>query len=272
MPNVRSRALFPGFWRTVRHAFATRVADRSSYVFSLVLEVAFFFLLLHFYTNAYAMSGAAGGLTLQQVIWSLVLGRLVNALGGQGIAWRMADDVYTGQVELFLMRPLGYLPITFARYLGNLGSTFLSYFVLLPFIAFLFVGFPLADNWSPVVFPWLIVLFFGGFLVRVGMFYAIGLLAFWIENSGSVIRIFRHLAGLFSGAVVPLQFFPLFFQSTLLSSPFGASSAATLVFQDNFLSLAPRYFFIQLFWMVFFFVLTLILWQRARKRLFVNGG
>ena len=72
----------------------------------------------------------------------------------------------------------------------------------------------------PAHVGWLVVTvalaFFMGFYVR----YCLGLASFWLVDSGGLQGVFTILSGLFSGALIPLVFFPHWLQVLQFFLPF----------------------------------------------------
>lgn len=256
----------------MRQAAATRAADRLSYTFSLSFEIVLFFLILSLYTTAYAVGEREVALALPVAVWTLVIGRVMNTLGEQALAWRMSEEIASGKVELFINRPLGYVPTCFARYFGQAGLSLVPFIVILPLLGFLWVGWPPVSLLSLPSLFWFLVLFLLGFAVRALLFLTLGLSAFWTENAGPLIGIVRKIFMLFSGSFFPLQFLTGAFRTSVELSPFGASAAATFLFEPTFSHDTWRYVAAQLVWVLVFGALSATLWHFAQRRLFVNGG
>jgi ABC-type uncharacterized transport system permease subunit len=271
MPSKR-RKLFPGFWRAARQSAAARSADRLSYSFSLSLEVILFFLVLSIYQAAYAGAGDQVSLSLQQTVWTLVIGRVIGVLGEQALAWRMSDDVSSGRIQTFINRPLSYPFMALARYFGQAGLSLAPFLFILPLLGFFWIGWPPVTliTWTSVA--WFVVLFVLGAIMRILLFMALGLSAFWTENAGPAIGVVRKIFMLFGGTFFPLQFLSGPVRGIVEYSPFGAAAAATFFFEPSFSRLAFDYLLVQAAWIVFFGLSVVIMWNWAQKRVFINGG
>lgn len=271
MPSKKHK-LFPGFWRAARQSAAARSADRLSYAVSISLEVILFFLVLSIYQTAYASAGDQVSLPMNQTIWTLVIGRVIGVLGEQALAWRMSDDVGSGRIQTFINRPLSYPFMALARYFGQAGLSLVPFLFILPLLGFFWVGWPPTAliTWTSVA--WLIVLFILGSVVRILLFMALGLSAFWTENAGPAIGVVRKIFMLFGGTFFPLQFLSGAVRGTVEYSPFGAAAAATFFFEPSFTTLAFRYALVQGVWIFCFGLLVVVMWNRAQKRVFINGG
>ena len=84
----------------------------------------------------------------------------------------------------------------------------------------------------------------------------------------------RVAVDLFSGLVIPVSFFPGWAEGMLKILPFQAISYLPgSVFTGNIkgAEILPV-IGIQLFWFLVLLIPVYVVWQRARKRLFVQGG
>src|SRR5690554_5327673 len=101
-----------------------------------------------------------------------------------------------------------------------------------------------------------------------------GLSAFFLENNEGLMRLKRVAIDLFSGLVIPLSFFPGWAEQILQFLPFqaitylpGSVFTGNIVGSAIILAIA-----VQLFWFIALLLPLNVVWRRARKRLFVQGG
>lgn len=72
----------------------------------------------------------------------------------------------------------------------------------------------------PASFPWTILSVLLAFLMNFYVNYTIGLTSFWLVQSGGIRNAFMLVSGIFSGALIPLDFFPHWLQMIQFFLPF----------------------------------------------------
>jgi ABC-2 type transport system permease protein len=113
------------------------------------------------------------------------------------------------------------------------------------------------------------------FLISFSFDYFIGLLAFYSESIWGVSITKEIVVTLFSGALIPLQFFPDVIQRVLYWLPFQAIYHTPLMMitrpslgWDVFLPML----LVQVFWSAALFILTRLFYNQAIKVLRIAGG
>jgi ABC-2 type transport system permease protein len=112
------------------------------------------------------------------------------------------------------------------------------------------------------------------FLINSQINILVGLFAFFVENNAGMMSMKRILVDLCSGLIVPLTFFPGWAATLLEWLPFQAITyLPASVFVGRVSGDAVwGVLLIQLVWFVVLTIPIWLVWQRARRRLFVQGG
>lgn len=130
--------------------------------------------------------------------------------------WNLSMLVRTGRYLTFALRPVHHRSFAFAQKVGHRTLGFAFEFV--PCLAIFVLLFRV--DMRPAAIGWLVVTlalaFLMGFLVR----YCLGLTSFWLVEAGGLQGVFALLSGLFSGALIPLVFFPHWLQVAQFFLPF----------------------------------------------------
>ncbi len=112
---------------------------------------------------------------------------------------------------------------------------------------------------------------FFSFLMNFYVHYILGMTAFWFVQSQGIRRVFDLLSGVFSGALIPLVFFPESVQKILFFLPFPYMSyVPAMVFTGKF-SLAgmnltiPYIVMLQGFAVGITFILSEVIYQASLK-------
>lgn len=166
-------------------------------------------------TDALA-TGTLHGLALQQMLTYYAANALIGYLTMDFADWNLGMLVRTGKFLTFALRPMHHRFFALSQKIGHRILGFAIEFVPCALIfAFLF-RIPIA----PANPSWAIVSIALSFLMTFYVNYTIGLSAFWLTNPDGARSVFQILQAMFSGAIVPLVFFPEILQKALFFLPF----------------------------------------------------
>jgi ABC-2 type transport system permease protein len=158
-----------------------------------------------------------GGLTLQQMIWYVMLAESI-ILSSVRVSMEVDEDVRTGRIAVQMLRPLSLLMSRLAQVLGERIVRFAVNVFIGTLIATLLVG-PIAVSVSSIamlllVLPLAFVLDFLGY-------FGIGLCAFWLESTAGLALIYSRLTMLAGGLLLPVELFPQGLQAIARWLPFA---------------------------------------------------
>ncbi len=248
------------------------VGENKKVVFQMINHIVFLFFSLFLYKHVYEiLPNMQNKLPLPNAIWSMAVYFMVFWLGIRNLERNFRNDIQSGNIEIYLLRPLSYIWQKVLIQVGWGIIPFIFATLLSVIICFIFVGLPIVNAsilvWVLGVFIILIL----SQILTVLIYILCGLSAFWIENSEPIYFVVSKLIMVFGGAWVPIAFFPKAFQMFAQFSPFGASMSISLAMYPNFLDRLPLIILNCIFWILFCYVLLLIVKKRAFKRLAVNG-
>ena len=154
-----------------------------------------------------------------QLVTYFVLLSVVRMLTGTWLAPYVAEEIRLGHLSPLLLRPAPYV----ASYLGNnIGEKVIKLPLLLPMVAALALAFrsDLRLPADPLV--WLL---FGLSLPLAAALaflldFAVGSLAFWLEDVEGLVRLKTLVGALLAGELVPLALFPIGLAGFLEAQPF----------------------------------------------------
>jgi ABC-2 type transport system permease protein len=112
--------------------------------------------------------------------------------------------IRTGRFITFSLRPVHHRFFALAQKLGHRVLGFSLEFI--PCI--LIFHFIFGVDMRPAHIPWTVVSVVLAFLVNFYFHYILGLTSFWFVESGGLRRVIQLLSMFFSGALIPLTFFP----------------------------------------------------------------
>jgi ABC-2 type transport system permease protein len=100
----------------------------------------------------------------------------------------------------------------------------------------------------------------------------VGLLSFWIEDIKPVYWIVDKAVMILGGSYLPVALFPKAMYQIAVWSPFGASQFITHTVYESWTINYVKMFSIQVLWVIILGTFVYIMFNRAHKKVSVNGG
>lgn len=183
---------------------------------------------------------------------------------------QVEDDVRSGNIAYFLIRPVPYLWMRYLEGLGGMFGNFIIYVTAGAGFAWWYIGHLPAQSLAPLYIP--LSLFTG---VAIHQFFqlAIGMMAMWLQDSDALYRVYQKLIIVLGGLYLPLIYYPDWIQSFVFLTPFPAIMylPGQMVFADPPLPLA-QVAGIQAIWLVISILVMHGLYRICIRRVEVNGG
>jgi ABC-2 type transport system permease protein len=268
---VRRAGYLPAYAQIVSLWVQTAFAYRAELAIELAALLLKIFLLRVVWTAVYAGRAEVDGVTLAEVISFTTLANLQLYLLASQLAGYLYGRVRQGMIAVDLARPAPFLGQLMAHQVG--GTCAFGPFVLLAApLAFLAGGVQAPASVSAgLLYLASLAL---AYLITTLVSALIGMLAFWTTEIWGVRTMVDFVSQFFSGALVPLWFFP----------PAVRLAAEWLPFQGQaFLPLsiflgrvegweALRALGVQAAWVAGLGLLVVLVWRRAMRRITVQGG
>ncbi len=242
--------------------------------FILMASAGLIQLLVQYYilTNIFKMETRVGLFSFKTALTYLVLNCSINSILAYNVDVYLKYDIQYGKIINLLTKPINIPRYYLFKGLGIVASKFLTESFLLFCIGIIF--------FHPIVIPSPVnfVLFFLSFIFGVFIFMqivlALGFLCFFIhDNSGLITAIF-FIRMLFSGALFPLDFFPLWLQKTAGYLPFHLMINKPFKIFLGFESISDilKVFLFQLLWIIALHVIMKIIYALGIKKYHSVGG
>lgn len=198
--------------RLATYFYVMRISIRSNlaYVGEVATRVIFLGVLLYVFLQLWRLTYAEtaeerlGGLTLQQMLWYLAMTESIT-LSAPPVAPEIDRDVRTGAIAVHLLRPLSYPLFRMWTALGERAVRFAINATVASAIALAFVG--------PIPFTARGLAAFAvslplAFALDFMAYLAIGLCAFWTENTSGLVIIYSRVTLILGGVLLPIDLFP----------------------------------------------------------------
>lgn len=197
-------------------------AYRTHSMVSILVGPAYFLVQYFIWRAVYgspslaASAGSIHGLALGQMLTYYAANALIGYLTMDFADWNLGMLVRTGKFLTFALRPVHHRFFALSQKVGHRILGFAFEFIPCALIfAFLF-RIPIA----PANPSWAIASVALSFLMTFYVNYTIGLSAFWLTDPDGMRAVFQILQSVFSGAIIPLVFFPEILQKALFFLPF----------------------------------------------------
>lgn len=212
------------------------------------------------------------GMTFYDTMIYLVLAAAMFNFMDTFVVYWIGDDYQTGQIALYLTKPIEYQPYLFCARLGNCFISFLVTF--LP--TFLIVYFVTEGS---IALGVNLLFFLISIFMAIGVNYCIdffvGTICFYTQSIWGVNIMKEVVVSLLSGATIPLAFFPETFRKVVEMLPFQAIYHTPLhILTDQTMQMADYMssIGIQLFWLLIMLGISRLFWRFSLRGLTVNGG
>ena len=255
----------------LRVSVANNLAYIIEVVFRTIFLVVFIYVFEQLWKTTFAVRGitALDGFDINTMIWYLAATETL-ALSLPQLTRLVDEEVRSGQLAYLLGRPCSYVLYHFAQYLGERLVRLVLNSAVAFTIALIFVG-PPPFTWMGLL-AWPLVVFLAASIEYV-VYFSIGLLAFWTEETTPFFLIVNRLALVLGGVLAPLEVLPQPIRGIALLLPFSAilyGPARTLVhFQ-----LLPFCWLLlqQVITIAIGSLLLFALYRMATRRVNINGG
>jgi ABC-2 type transport system permease protein len=206
------------------------------------------------------------------ITYSILGGMVITAWPWAILVRQVGEQIKTGDVAVFLLKPLRYPLMLLAAETGNVAFRLLTVVLPVTFVGALVYGLaPPASLFHGAMYVVFLLL---GFSILFALAMIAGLLAFWLLTAFSLEWLLQAVLGLLSGVLVPLWFFPPAAAAIIVNLPLAYVAyhpmAVYLGKYDGAESLAT--FGLGLGWVVVLAGIAAWLWSRAARRLVVQGG
>ena len=237
----------------------------------------FVFVAVHYFIWSAVFAGrepgaVINGFTLDEMITYVAVGWIARSMYFSDIDEEIDDIVRTGQIGVYLLRPVNFQHMMLSQAFG--GMLFRGLFFSLPVAIPILLFFPVAPPASVSSFVLFLFSMLIAFLVFAEINFLVGLLAFKLKSINGIVRAKYFLMQLLSGLLLPLTFFPNAFRVVLEWLPFQAMSYLPLQFYLGKLS-GPEIveaLALQFGWILVLYLLGRYFLSRALYFLTLQGG
>jgi ABC-2 type transport system permease protein len=213
-----------------------------------------------------------GGFVWEEMKAYILISFLLNSIMTWYDEWVMGRDIREGLVAVDLARPVDFQAKRFCDAIGPIPIELLSALMVGGTVALLFGGIALpADPAHAALFGLSAVL---AAITKFGLIYCVSMLAFWTTGVTGLSWGRMAIQNIFSGALIPLVFFPGWLQTVAAILPFqGLVSTPAMAYLGKLdWSTTVMLVAIQAVWAVGLLMLGRLAWRGASRMVTIHGG
>jgi ABC-2 type transport system permease protein len=266
---IRQARIYAEF---VRAGFVNTLAYRLRYYTGIVTYFIYVSVYYFIWKAIFAHSSHIEGFDFSQILTYIAVGWIIRSFYYNNIDQDMAQQVMEGKLAMDLIKPVNTQLMYVSQALGE--SVFRLALLTVPTAFVLLLVYPLRRPASVVHFAAFFASVVLSFFIVAGINFAVGTLAISLKSILGLLRAKYFLLELFSGLLLPISFFPHFFQSILAVLPF------------QYISYIPVLLYLgkingwgvlealgaQAFWVFVLFAFGDGMWRWSSRRITIQGG
>ncbi len=203
----------------LRVSIANNLAYILEVFFRALMLIIIVFIMSQLWRATFAARGgkALSGFGINDMIWYLSAVETI-AMSLPALTRRIDQEVRSGEIAYLLGRPCNYVLYNFAQYLGERLVRITINGIVAAGLALLFAG-PPHFTWAGGA-AWLLAAFLA-ISIEFAIYFSVGLLAFWTEETNAFFFIISRLTLVLGGVLAPLEIFPQPLRSIAQALPFS---------------------------------------------------
>jgi ABC-2 type transport system permease protein len=225
------------------------------------------------WTALFAGHTSVDGVTLAQMVtYAIVAGSVDVGWHWEQFIQKVGQQIKSGDVAVYLLKPLRYPAMLFSSECGALGFGLLALVAPVTVVAALLYGFtPPATALHFVLF---LAMWVVGFLIMFLLAGIAALLSFWLLTTFALEWMLTALLAFLSGRILPLWFYPEQAAAVFKYLPFAfvAFHPTAIYLGQVDIAGALQLLAIGVGWVAILTGVIVLLWSRASRRLIVQGG
>ena len=253
------------------------MAYRMSFLCFILGESLYCFVMFFIWKAVFMASDSSTfmGFTMTDMTVYVFLSNLVRFLTSTDSTDELAYEIQDGSIIMRMIKPVNVDYSLLAYEIGSkvmmITCVFLPVMVGVEIYRFVVLGHIAFNIWNFLLFVLSVVL---SYLLSFYLNLIFGYLAFFLINIWGFSILKSSIINFFSGALIPLAFFPDAVRVVFEQLPFASLIyAPTMIYMGKYN--ATEILFVlykQLIWLGVFVLISRMIWKWAQKRLAVQGG
>ena len=254
-------------------SFREKSIFRFDYIVNTLFSFLYIVLKVSLWRGLYGIGGGAvGGIVLNEMMVYCILSSFTEGITKTTVMNDLNSSVLDGSISACLLLPIGLKKYMFLNSVTK--NIFWTIYGIVPsaVMAVLFFGFHLEirpGNLAAYVFSLIM-----GILINFLYNFLFGSSVIWFRNSFFLGNINSVLLKLFSGALVPIWFFPASLKALSDFLPFRyiVFEPAAILLNTKSAGEIGAVLGMQLLWIAVLFCAVTLVWHRGRNKIMIQGG
>ena len=255
-----------------RATYMIGIVYRFGFLFTILGNIVYLGVAYYLWKSIYRYSDTIRGLTFNETFLYVGLGSAIFILLKTYADWIIHYEIREGSIATYLTKPMDFQIYALFANLGSLLMNLTAISIPTALVMAFVFKVKVSLGIGLLLFPVSLLL---AFLISFSIDYFIGLIGFYSESIWGFSTTKEIIVTVFSGALIPLQFFPDVIQKVLYWLPFQSIYHTPLMMitrPDQGLNVFMPMLLIQLFWAIVMFLLARLFYYQAIKVLRVAGG
>ncbi len=267
------RVYLPFAKSEIQRALAYKVSFFGYILGDIFQIVIAFYLWSAIYSSS--SSSTINGFTKNEMLVYIVMSFITAMTIGSGTEWVVASEVQSGEIAINLIRPINYKLRLISQSIGSIMWQFIAIFLPI-WICMIGIRYFSLGELPPSIATlgtYLLSLIFS-FIIWFLFNFCFGLMAFFVTYIWGL-NVFKETVVRFvSGAIIPIIFFPLWFQQFLVFLPFGSINyTPVMIYLNKYTGHETlKVLGIQILWIIILYLFSKFFWGKAIKKLTIMGG
>ena len=180
------------------------------------------------------------------------------------------DDVKSGNIEMFINKPVNYIFWSFYKVIGQGLYSFLIISLLGSITMAIVVGIPILN--LVIFIPSIIITILLGQILGLILYATVGMLSFFMQDVRPIYWIVDKFVMILGGSYLPIAMFPNYMKILAYISPFGAINFASSTVYDSWNNEFLIRMLLQVGWIVIFGLLLKLVFNKSKEKAMINGG
>jgi len=268
----RPGRFFRSYGEFARVGFVNTLAYRLRYYTGIVTYFIYVSVYYFIWRAIYEHSTKIEGFDFAQILTYVAVGWTIRSVYFNNIDQDMAQAVLEGKLAMDLIKPVNVQFMYIAQAAGE--AAFRLVMLTLPTAVVLLLVYPLRKPASLVHFLAFFASVVLSFFIVAGINFAVGTFAIRLKSILGLLRAKYFLLELFSGLLLPISFFPQFFQKLLAVLPFEYISYVPVLLYlgkvNGWRILGALG--LQLFWVIALLAIGHGMWHWSSRKITIQGG
>lgn len=253
------------------------IAYRASFVGFFLGEILMCFVMYFIWKAVYASTGNSTfmGFSMVDMMVYIFLTNIAGFLTGTDSTYSIAEEIKDGSIIMRLIKPVK-VDLSFLFFeLGNkvmiISCVFIPVILGLEIYRYVMLGYVAFNPVRLILFMFSISI---SYLLAFYLNLIFGYLAFFLLNLWGFNILKESVIKFFSGAIIPIAFFPEVIRNIFEYLPFASLTyTPVMIYMEKYNgSTLMLNLGLQLLWLSVFIMLSKLIWRWAERRLAVQGG